>query len=90
MNEVYTKWEADVLKGLKAVKEKLDKNEQSKSLYHGFYIWDSKFIEEPEIMFIGINPGNGNPFNDRSKIEVKPCFQMSYLEYLDGDNPTNC
>ncbi|MCB9302622.1 MAG: hypothetical protein H6566_18425 [Lewinellaceae bacterium] len=87
MNENYSKWEKEVLESLEALKEELDQNPKAKGLYNGFYVWDSKFIEKPEIMFIGINPGNGNP-NNNGSIEVKPSFQMSYLEYLDGENPT--
>lgn len=51
--------------------------------YNGFYVWDSKILQNPKIMFIGINPGNGNPENDVKKVITKPCQQMSYLEYLD-------
>ena len=87
MNENYAKWEKDVLKSLETLKEELDQNPKAKGLYNGFHVWYSKFIEEPEIMFIGINPGNGNP-NNSGGIEVKPSYQMSYLEYLDGENPT--
>lgn len=78
-------WEKNVSEYLKTLKEKLDKNDKAKNLYNGFYIWDSKFIYRPKIMFIGINPGNGNP-NNSKKIITSPEAQMSYLEYLDGEN----
>ena len=87
MNKDYSSWELEVSESLRLLKKELDKNQEAKELYNGFYVWDSKFIEKPEIMFIGINPGNGNPLNNGS-INVNPSFQMSYLEYLDGENPT--
>lgn len=83
----YNKWEENVKKSTEELKIRLDENQKCKELYNGFYIWDSKFVENPEIMFIGINPGDGNPNNDKS-ITVEPAWQMSYLEYLDGENPT--
>lgn len=84
-SESFKEWEQDVYENLQKLKGEIDKNVQAKKLYGGFYIWDSKYIEEPEIMFIGINPGNGNPNNDGS-ITIEPENQMSYLEYLDGEN----
>ncbi|OAD90897.1 hypothetical protein A7A78_13160 [Aequorivita soesokkakensis] len=85
-NERFKNWEKDVLKGLEAQKKIIDQNEQAQHLYGGFYIWDSKYILNPEIMFIGINPGNGNPSNNGS-LNYKPESQMSYLEFLDTEEP---
>jgi len=82
----YNNWEKQVQHSLEKLKTKLDQNSISKELYNGFYIWDSKYRSNPEIMFIGINPGDGNPNNDKS-IVVKPEKQMSYLEYWDEDEP---
>ncbi len=79
-------WTNDIETYLKKLKEKIDKNEISKSLYGGFYVWDSKYIVNPEIMFLGINPGNGNP-NNSGQIVVNPEPQISYMEYFDGENP---
>lgn len=81
----YENWSSDILKTLTEIKNKIDKNEIAKSLYGGFYVWDSKFIENPEIMFVGINPGNGNP-NNEGKINTELEQQISYLEFLDGEN----
>ena len=81
----YKNWKNDIKNKLESLKIKIDKNEISKSLYGGFYVWDSKFIENPEIMFIGINPGNGNP-NNSGKIVTEPEQQISYMEFLDGEN----
>jgi len=79
-------WTTDISNKLAALKIKINSNEIAKSLYGGFYVWDSKFIENPEIMFIGINPGNGNP-NNSGKIVTEPENQISYLEFMDGENP---
>ena len=87
-NTKFIKWEQNVLENLQNLKTKIDQNEQAKKLYGGFYIWDSKFIENPKIMFVGINPGNGNP-NNNGSITIKPEEQMSYLEYLDGENSSD-
>jgi hypothetical protein len=81
----YNNWKSDIENKLESLKIKIDKNEIAKSLYGGFYVWDSKFIENPEIMFIGINPGNGNP-NNSGKIVTEPEQQISYMEFLDGEN----
>jgi len=80
-------WTANVQAALNDLKSKIDNNDKAKALYGGFYIWDSKLIENPEIMFIGINPGNGNP-NNHGQIVTDQASQMSYLEYLDGENPS--
>jgi hypothetical protein len=85
--EDYTSWEQKVSDYLHQLKSELDKNETAKSLYNGFYVWDSKFIERPKIMFIGINPGDGDP-NNNGGIVTSPRTMMSYNEFLDGENPT--
>jgi len=82
----YQNWSDDIKACLTDLKNQIDQNEISKSLYGGFYVWDSKYIENPEIMFIGINPGNGNP-NNSGKVITEPENQISYMEFLDGENP---
>jgi hypothetical protein len=85
MNQKFNEWKANVKAELESLKAEIDNNETAKSLYNGFYVFDSKFIENPKIMFIGINPGDGNPKNNRS-IDVEPKEDMSYLEYWDEGN----
>lgn len=85
--EQYSNWQNNVQQYLSELKNRIDNNEEARALYKGFYVWDSKLTFDPEIMFIGINPGAGDPNNDYS-VNVKPQHQMSYLEYLDGDNKT--
>ena len=81
----YQNWQSDIRENLLNLKIKIDNNEIAKSFYGGFYIWDSKYIENPEIMFIGINPGNGNP-NNSGKVITEAEEQISYMEFLDGEN----
>ena len=82
-NLTYQNWINDIKSNLSNLKIQIDNTEIAKSLYGGFYVWDSKYIENPEIMFIGINPGNGNP-NNSGKIVTEPAEQVSYIsDYLD-------
>ena len=81
----FKNWKNDISTKLASLKAEIDKNQIAKSLYGGFYVWDSKQIENPEIMFIGINPGNGNP-NNSGEIVTEPENQISYLEFMDGEN----
>lgn len=83
----YQSWAEDIKENLLRLKNQIDQNDIAKSLYGGFYVWDSKYLENPEIMFIGINPGNGNP-NNYGQIVTEPAHQISYMEYLDGENPS--
>ena len=46
----YQNWSNDIKTSLTDLKSKIDQNEIAKSLYGGFYVWDSKYIENPEIM----------------------------------------
>lgn len=83
----YLNWQKDVEEFNIKLKTEIDKNINAHKFYNGFYVWDSKVVQNPDIMFIGINPGNGNPNNNKS-VKVVPEEQMSYLEYLDGENPS--
>ena len=79
MQEInYNNWKNDIANKLASLKTKIDQNEIAKSLYGGFYVWDSKFIENPEIMFIGINPGNGNP-NNSGKVITERTFTLQEM-----------
>lgn len=85
-NLSYKNWSSNIQEVLSTIKLKIDGNDIAKSFYGGFYVWDSKYIESPEIMFIGINPGNGNP-NNSGQLITNPEPQISYMEFLDGENP---
>lgn len=80
-NEI-KEWEIEVNNYLKSVNEKLLENNLSKELYYGFEVIDGKIIENPEILFIGINPGFGN---EERHYEVKfDSERISYLDYYDN------
>src|SRR5690606_38977076 len=57
-------------------------NSNKKDLYYGFEVLDGKIIEQPRILFIGINPGKGNGTKERNIFETE---RISYLDYFDED-----
>jgi hypothetical protein len=60
----------------------LNKNSTHKNLYFGFEVFDGKPINNPDILFIGINPGRGNGQFSRDTFETK---QISYLDIYNED-----
>jgi len=58
----------------------LTKNSNHKNLYFGFEVFDGKPINNPDILFIGINPGRGNGQFSRDTFETE---QISYLDIYD-------
>lgn len=76
----YIQWESEVSEYLNSLNQKLLNSPEASELYNGFYIWDSEIKFNPKIMFIGINPGNGNPNNNRS-VTTAPYESFAYLEY---------
>jgi hypothetical protein len=75
------KWEDEVSIYLETINKKLQENNNSKELYYGFEVIDGKLIENPEILFIGINPGFGN---EERHYQVKlNSERISYLDYFD-------
>jgi hypothetical protein len=80
-NEI-KKWKIEVNNYLDFVNENLLKSNESKSLYYGFEVIDGKIIENPEFLFIGINPGAGNGEKHyKIKLETE---RISYLDYFDN------
>jgi len=88
--ENYQTWEQSVLKELHQLKAELDDNVVAKNMYNGFYIWDGPVpTTSPDVLFIGINPGNGdkeNPYTISLSTHAK---QLTYIEYYDGVNKTH-
>ncbi|MBX7205282.1 MAG: hypothetical protein K1X81_07640 [Bacteroidia bacterium] len=87
VNSELQMWTAEVQKYLQSLEIALNSNSEAKEIYKGFFVWDSKFIDNPKVMFVGINPGTGNP-NQKKEINVEPCESLSYCEYLIGENNT--
>lgn len=71
-------WKKDVFKYNSSLNQKLQSNIKAKKIYYGFDIVDGKLFENPEILFIGINPGRGK---EKRHYSVK--LETDYLSYLD-------
>jgi hypothetical protein len=56
--------------------------EKIKKLYRGITVWFSPIIENPEIMFLGINPGAGY-YNNNNKTLVHRIEPPQINEYVD-------
>jgi hypothetical protein len=66
----------------------IEKVPEAYELMKGFEVWDSPVFFNPKIMFMGINPGTGNP-NIKVAINTDGMEEISYLHYKDGDNHYN-
>lgn len=58
----------------------LDEKSNFKESYFGFEVFDGKPIDNPDILFIGINPGCGSGQFSRDTFETE---QISYLDIYD-------
>ena len=79
-----------------------EKDEELKSLYRGTTIYFSPIQENPDIMFLGINPGAGhyNHTNNTPIYNFEPLEEMEYLsqeynlandwQYVFGEKNLNC
>ena len=65
--------------------QELRTNERTRHRYNGTKIWYSDFFDKPEILFVGINPGNGNPTNGPDKFDVIPRKTFVYTELWHGN-----
>lgn len=74
-------WQNSLLEYLSSINKVLLENESSKEKYYGFEIIDGKLINNPEILFIGINPGSGS---GERHFEIK--FSTENISYLDVFN----
>lgn len=82
MNTITT-WEKEVFEFNTKINNKLQHDEKAESLYYGFDVIDGKIIENPDILFVGINPGQGN---GERHYEVKmESNRMSYLDVFNED-----
>lgn len=74
-------WKTNVIAYNEQLNEELQKKDKAKELYYGFEVIDGKLIENPEILFIGINPGRGDENED-----YKISFETERISYLDVFN----
>lgn len=54
---------------------KLNTNEEILKLYCGWKVWFSQIIDEPQILFIGINPGGG----EGGDLTLEPDGELQYI-----------
>jgi len=63
---------------IKEVNEKLKENLEIKEYCKGWRVFYSPLIKNPDIMFIGINPGNGQEGVEHVEDDIE---KLEYLEY---------
>jgi hypothetical protein len=79
-------WKKEVIAYNTQLNEQLQQNEQAKLLYYGFDVIDGQIIKNPDILFIGINPGQGN--GNRHFEVIIDSEQMSYVDVYNTDYKT--
>ena len=87
--ESYSKLKGEVENFRNSILKIIEINPEAEKLYKGCTILYSPLIKDPEIMFIGINPGAGfyNKFNikTREEIDLEPPDSFEYLEAKEED-----
>ena len=81
MNSI-KEWKSKVKEYNSDLCKKLENESTKKELYYGFEVFDGKIIENPEILYIGINPGKGNEIKNINIFETE---RISYLDFFDED-----
>ncbi len=71
-------WKHQVLDYLNKLDQDLQKNEHAKDLYFGFDVIDGQLRPNPDILFIGINPGSSDKKNKSGVRMETP--RISYLD----------
>jgi hypothetical protein len=85
--ESYSALKEEVENFRNLVLQMIEKNPTAEKLYKGCTILYSPLHENPEIMFIGINPGAGfykkSGIKIREDIDLEPTDSFEYLDYVD-------
>lgn len=84
-NNKLEQWKKEVETYLDDLNKKLLKSEKAKELYYGFEVMDGGLKMNPEILFIGINPGEGNG-EKHHKVKFYPENYKDRISYLDVFN----
>jgi len=71
-------WKTEVKNYNLELNKILKENQELKNLFYGFEVIDGELINNPQILFIGINPGAG----DINNIE-RDIFETERISYLD-------
>jgi len=79
-NTKLIEWKEKVKQHNIELTDKLKNNSEIKDLHYGFEVFDGKLIDNPRILFIGINPGRGNGEYGKDTFETE---QISYLDIFD-------
>lgn len=80
-NSIFENIEKEADEFNKKLLELYDTDEVIKKLYRGIRIWYSPIIENPQIMFLGINPGAGYYSNTgKPENDLKPMKKMIYAD----------
>jgi hypothetical protein len=82
MIENITEWKNQVQEYNNHLNQILKKDSNFKDLYFGFEVFDGKPKINPEILFLGINPGRGNGKFERDTFQTD---QISYLDIYNED-----
>ncbi|MBV7440422.1 hypothetical protein KRX57_03245 [Weeksellaceae bacterium TAE3-ERU29] len=82
-NKTIQKWKEEVETYLEDLNKKLLQSEKAKELYYGFEVIDGELKMNPEILFIGINPGAGSKERHYSIRFLSE--RISYLDYFDNE-----
>lgn len=80
-NTEILKWKKDVLEYNNCLKSELLKSVEDKNIFYGFEAIDGKIVENPTILFMGINPGRGGNKNEDNIHEIK--IESDEFSYLD-------
>lgn len=75
-------WKSKVNEFNSELSKKLELDSNKKDLYYGFEVFDGRIIEQPKILFIGINPGKGNGRKNRNIFDTE---KISYLDIYNID-----
>lgn len=85
------KWKNEVTLYLTELRDNVNDNPDLKDLCYGYSVIDGKLVENPDILFIGINAGKGNGIRKQT-IEIETDHN-SYIDplipeyYVDYDSP---
>lgn len=77
-------WEKEVIDYLSSINEILKTDINATEKYYGFDVIDGQLKSNPEILFIGINPGSGSG-ERHHKVKFSSSNRISYLDYFSED-----
>ncbi len=76
-----TSWKLKSESIYKAYNDKIKNHEKVKNVFHGFKVWYSPVIINPQILIIGINPGIGEQTPNKN-INFNESLEFEYLPHI--------